>query len=865
MLPTATRPAGRSLTRHHRWRKLLLAPLLLLVAPLALLAWQHSQLEAARLHTVLTAAPLMAAAPELLPPTPGPAPTSLSQPTAHRLHFSDGEVLGQQSAAHLCIVMPVRSSNLRRALRNVRSWSTQHSMPCNSTRAPPAADLCFFHSQSFQTSRDQDLAEQIVRALSEPSGPAETFESTHTMAPSFPMNSPGSCFGAVRFLAARIPLDVDVYTIFPTHNFTGPNTHFLSTFGALRAVARAGLATYSSYQQMETDAYPFRPGWIDALCAVAARRRKEWVMGSRSHCLRSTEVEHINGNALYAIDHGFERELRRELNKRMDTWAFDVLIGHWLFRKHPARIRESPHILSISTFQRNRTCCEMVRQIADGGGGTGAAGRTWPHLLLLHTGNIAKLRDSMVPPSMRALGLMMQDLFVPRSDEPCTFDSTLPNELRSCHSSTQPWRIALKAQSAQDCRATTSTPRALFWVPGNTESTQKEEDSMLSVLNRSYHIRFRRVGADATHADTSVEETRDGGFKPVEVLIASQVPSLLAALRENEVGQLVALLRPPTASLWRAYQTARAAAGAGAPDLDGWIDRVEPNMLVSALSSCSGASTEEHRSLEYAKTVLQERVLTILLTENATRRGVALLGRFFGWTSRDYGNEDDGNDKLYEADRPLVVNDGAPPPDAAVLLKQKVALDVRLYEFASRLADEQYRSVVWDESSQEDVCAAAEAVGEAASAKRVPLIALPFDTSATFTWDGESYRVYEVQLRAPMRAMQLLLRGKNVIGSSPFTVNVFISHRSPQPSFAERTFRYVFESHPPHKRAGKFVLPASSLLTACSEAAKLDGDSDGLESCRTKRSLTLWIGFKCRSVAVVQLTVLATARTGLHH
>ena len=58
---------------------------------------------------------------------------------------------------------------------------------------------------------------------------------------------PGVCFGSVRFLAARIPLDVDVYTIYPTHNFTGPNTHFLSIFGALEKLASAGIAKYATF------------------------------------------------------------------------------------------------------------------------------------------------------------------------------------------------------------------------------------------------------------------------------------------------------------------------------------------------------------------------------------------------------------------------------------------------------------------------------------------------------------------------------------------------------------------------------------------------------------------------------------------
>ena len=90
---------------------------------------------------------------------------------------------------------------------------------------------------------------------------------------------------------------------------------------------------------------------------------------------------------------------------------------------------------------------------------------TWPGLFLLHTGNIGKLRDSTVPPSMRRLGLSLQDLFVPRSDEPCAVDSALPAGVRACHATTIPWRAALK--SLGDCRAMSrARPVPLLWAPG---------------------------------------------------------------------------------------------------------------------------------------------------------------------------------------------------------------------------------------------------------------------------------------------------------------------------------------------------------------------------------------------------------------
>ena len=97
--------------------------------------------------------------------------------------------------------------------------------------------------------------------------------------------------------------------------------------------------------------------------------------------------------------------MRKELPRRFFSWAFDVLLGHWLKRAFPARIAASHHILSISTFQRNRTCCELVQRLV-------AAPDHPPDgrhpLYLLHTGNIGKLKDSNVAPSMRALALSLQ-------------------------------------------------------------------------------------------------------------------------------------------------------------------------------------------------------------------------------------------------------------------------------------------------------------------------------------------------------------------------------------------------------------------------------------------------------------------------
>ena len=106
-----------------------------------------------------------------------------------------------------------------------------------------------------------------------------------------------------------------------------------------------------------------------------------------------------------------------------------------------------------------------------------------------------------------------------------------------------------------------------------------------------------------------------------------------------------------------------------------------------------------------------------------------------------------------------------------------------------------------------------------------------------------------------------MLRGKNVIGSSSMAAHVLISHRVPHPTFAEHAFRYLYESAPPHGRAGKFMLQEKRLKTICSEAAAAAGELNVTEACAT-RPLTLWVAFKCRATAVTQLTFLARHHRG---
>ena len=1028
---------------------------LLLAAPLVLLAWQHQQLDAlqqgtSRRRTARTAP----SPPRLTPQPPSPPPpraagsaattlpaqpiidgdrnsdattsSAISSTASWTPGFVEGEALGAASKAQLCVVMPVRSSNLARAVRNARRWSSTRGMPC--TSGPPAVDLCVFHSQSFSSPRDVTLAAELLQALAQPSqvrtpvlrsgGNGTAAGVTASPIP----RSPAACFGAVRFLAARIPLAVDVYTIYPTHNFTGPNTHFLRTFDMVERLAAVGVARYAAFQLMETDTFAFRAGWAEALWGTWQRRRKEWVMGSRSMCLGPHETEHVNGNALYATERTFVRELRREVSRRLDSWAFDVLIGHWLLVHRPVRIRVSPHILSISTFQRNRTCCEMVQALvatteatgdgAGGGGsggsssvnaaaGDGGAGRAWEGLYLLHTGNIGKLRDSSVPPSMRSLGLALQDLFVPRSDEQCVLESTLAPSLARCYAHTQPWRARLKGQGG-DCRLITPHPVGLVWVPTLRESQVRGPLlEWLRARARSYGVHMQLVehpalaargshhedgaASSTTGAITLARSASDGSARaggvgggfggvggggggqtvhhpggdsaladPRLLLVSADLSSLLSKTGRAGTGdgQLVALLQPPTAALLHAFDAeadATRSAGGAPPELSAWLEGREANPWVHELSACAAAGhgttagssvarssalkapvtsagrvkepsgdpmasrsswdaasesageggldpapTEGLRALELAKTVLQERVLVLPMTTNATFRGLLTLERFFNWRPEPLGVPDDpwagggggggngGSDggkspgpgfDQRATTTPWLATEGttegaradqarsAGPVDVASLLRRKTALDGRLYDFAMRQFEEQHRSIVWANDDESDVCAAAEQAGENLASPRSRPISLPLDTMAQFTWDGEAYRVYQLQLPPPARALQLLLRGKSVIGAAPFSVNVFISHRTSQPKFSETVLRYVFRSQPPHRRPGKFSVTSDRVWACCTEAAAAAGAADPAMVCRTQPS-TLWVAFKLRSKAVSQLSIYATQASG---
>lgn len=244
-----------------------------------------------------------------------------------------------------------------------------------------------------------------------------------------------------------------------------------------------------------------------------------------------------------------------------------------------------------------------------------------------------------------------------------------------------------------------------------------------------------------------------------------------------------------------------------------------------------------------------------------------------------------------------------------------MSLDAKLYAVARRLAAEQQASVLWEESDSADPCAAAADAGKGRQVE-APL-PMPLGKRLELMWDGDVYQSYEIKLQLPFDALELIVKvrtastataaapaslavrctaekplslwdqlgisvplnthlptrnlrlrqAKNVIGSAPVKVKVLMSHRLPQPSFGEHTFRYSFESQPPHRRAAKFTLDADHLSVCCHDAMSQGGlsyrsdEPDAAAACLL-RPFSLWVAFKGRSLAVAQLTIMATVSAG---
>ena len=173
----ARRPASRGCSsRWWRWQTLLLSVLAvtaLLHIQLQALgtpdlarkqAAEHAELRRTAVPSPVSAEPsppmpppiatLTSSAPEATiesspPPSPPPLPPPLPPPSPPRrssesLQFDDGEAIGPRSPASLCVLMPVRSTSLVRALRSVRSWGRPHAAPCGPAHGVAVADLAFF-------------------------------------------------------------------------------------------------------------------------------------------------------------------------------------------------------------------------------------------------------------------------------------------------------------------------------------------------------------------------------------------------------------------------------------------------------------------------------------------------------------------------------------------------------------------------------------------------------------------------------------------------------------------------------------------------------------------------------------------------
>ena len=276
-----------------------------------------------------------------------------------------------------------------------------------------------------------------------------------------------------------------------------------------------------------------------------------------------------------------------------------------------------------------------------------------PGLYLLHTGNLGKLPDSSVPPSMRALALSLQDQFVPRSEQPCLSsaeDSKLPPHLLRTLAALQPWRARLKALG--DCRMPAPRPAPLWWIPaaelrpapsatggsGRPHARVAHGAWPRRLLDMTFGVRVRwacEAGAGA-EAGGGKEEGDEGegegdgeaecgetaaareavgapvfGVAAAAPVMGGQLCALLDSLPPGGAGQLFTLLQEPSILLWSSFL---ANGGGGARMLRGegdeggggggdggdggealaafetWLEAQPDNPLVRALNGCGAAA-----------------------------------------------------------------------------------------------------------------------------------------------------------------------------------------------------------------------------------------------------------------------------------
>ncbi|CAE7037279.1 unnamed protein product [Symbiodinium natans] len=148
------------------------------------------------------------------------------------------------------------------------------------------------------------------------------------------------CFGSIKNMSAKLNPEQDVYDSngYTTnkHWVSGPNTVFKSIMDAM--FTGAYMDMYESFFLMEMDAMPVKSGWLDVFEAEATdmKTTKSAVKGSQylgdkwdlfKHMMPDYLVDHINGNAIYNLNHTWTKFLFDSFTTNgnmMGEYAFDV-------------------------------------------------------------------------------------------------------------------------------------------------------------------------------------------------------------------------------------------------------------------------------------------------------------------------------------------------------------------------------------------------------------------------------------------------------------------------------------------------------------------------------------------------------------
>ncbi|CAE7717815.1 unnamed protein product, partial [Symbiodinium pilosum] len=151
-----------------------------------------------------------------------------------------------------------------------------------------------------------------------------------------------NCFAEIKNMSAMLNPEQDVYDSngYTTnkHWVSGPNSVFKSIVDAMYTGPFKGM--YDSFFLMEMDAVPIKAGWLDQFETEALEMPSQnmAVRGSQylgdkwdlfKHMMPEYLVEHINGNAIYNLQHNWTQYLHNTFtasgsNNMMEEMAFDV-------------------------------------------------------------------------------------------------------------------------------------------------------------------------------------------------------------------------------------------------------------------------------------------------------------------------------------------------------------------------------------------------------------------------------------------------------------------------------------------------------------------------------------------------------------